>query len=422
MFLKKFIKNILIIIIFVPIKLFAQESLVNFSGNIQTGYNYYDNYSFAPYFDKDTNEEYSAIARIIIESNNYDNFSYEIHALQTYNYSDVKTGVSGRSLSMLSADLGGDRIKNTDESAHYYIDRANVKFTTNDLDIYLGRLAVSFGKPHFWNLFDYYGSSYLNQDYKSGIDAVRIDKSFGNFSGINIVANKMKKINNYGNYLENSFAQSYQRTGLERKVGFLIRGYRTINGTDYALLYKSEPEGHLVGFEIDGEIGSVNIYNEITYLWGTDKIIMPGTYQGNLLKNYFSNVLGTNYRFNNNLQFTVEHLFNGLGDSNNLDASNIRYKNDLNSSLNEHMSGISFNYEFNPLLIGNYDTKIAWQDSSHQHNLSLTKSITDNIDFILGGQINIGDRPSGSNWQNPNIQSEFGRLNNKYFLELKSYF
>ena len=149
---------------------------------------------------------------------------------------------------------------------------------------------------------------------------------------------------------------------------------------------------------------------------------MPGTYQGNLLKNYFSNVLGINYRFNNNLQFTVEHLFNGLGDSNNLDASNIRYKNDLNSSLNEHMSGISFNYEFNPLLIGNYDTKIAWQDSSHQHNLSLTKSITDNIDFILGGQINIGDRPSGSNWQNPNIQSEFGRLNNKYFLELKSYF
>jgi len=100
MFLKKFIKNILIIIIFIPIKLFAQESLVNFSGNIQTGYNYYDNYSFAPYFDKDTNEEYSAIARIIIESNNYDNFlesnnydnfSYEMHALQTYNYSDIKT-------------------------------------------------------------------------------------------------------------------------------------------------------------------------------------------------------------------------------------------------------------------------------------------------------------------------------------------
>ncbi len=422
MFLKKIIKNILIIILFIPIKVFAQESLVNFSGNIQTGYNYYDNYSFTPYFDKDTNEEYSAIARFILESNNYDNFSYEIHALQTYNYSDIKTGVSGRSLSMLSADLGEDRIKNNDESAHYYIDRANIKFTTNDLDIYLGRLAVSFGKPQFWNLFDYYGSSYLNQDFKSGIDAVRIDKSFSNFSGVNVIVNKMKKYNNTGSYLENTLAQSYQRIGLEREIGFLLRSYTTINDTDYALLYKSEPEGQRVGFEVDGEIGSFNIYNEITYLWGTDKIIMPGSYQGNLLKNYLMNVLGINYRFNNNLQIIVEHLINGLADSNNLDVSNIRYKNGLSSSLNEHVTGISLDYEFSPLLIGKYDSKIAWQDSSHQHNLTLTKSITDNLDFILGSQINIGDRPSGSNWQNPNIQSEFGRLNNKYFLELKSYF
>ena len=422
MFLKKFIKNILIIIIFIPIKLFAQESLVNFSGNIQTGYNYYDNYSFAPYFDKDTNEEYSAIARIIIESNNYDNFSYEIHALQTYNYSDIKTGVSGRSLSMLSTDLGEDRIKNNDESAHYYIDRANVKFTTKDLDIYLGRLAVSFGKPQFWNLFDYYGSSYLNQDFKSGIDAVRIDKSFSNFSGANLVVNKMKKYNESGSYLENTLAQFYQRTGLERDIGFLLRGYKTFNNTDYAILYKSETEGHLVGFEVDGEIGSLNIYNEITYLWGTDKISMPGSYQGNLLKNYFTNVLGINYRFNNNLQIIAEHLFNGLGDSNNLDASNVRYKNGLNTSLNEHVTGISLSYEFNPLLIGKYDSKIAWQDSSHQHNITLTKSVTDNFDIILGSQINMGDRPGGSNWQNPNIQSEFGRPSNSFFFQLKSYF
>ena len=61
---------------------------------------------------------------------------------------------------------------------------------------------------------------------------------------------------------------------------------------------------------------------------------MPGTYQGNLLKNYLMNVLGINYRLNNKLHITAEHLFNGLGDSNNLDASNVRYKNGLNSSLN----------------------------------------------------------------------------------------
>ena len=209
---------------------------------------------------------------------------------------------------------------------------------------------------------------------------------------------------------------------MERDVGFLLRGYTTINETDYALLYKTEPEGHRIGIEIDDEIGSFNIYDEITYLWDTDKITMPGSYKGNLLKNYFMNVLGLHYRFDNSLQITAEYLFNGLGDSNNLDAANIRYKNGLSSSLNKHIIGISLNYEFNPLLIGNYDSKIAWEDSSNQHNLSLTKSISDNIDFIVGSQINIGDRPNGSNWQNPNLQSEFGRYTNTYYLKFNCYF
>jgi len=149
---------------------------------------------------------------------------------------------------------------------------------------------------------------------------------------------------------------------------------------------------------------------------------MPGSYQGNLLKNYLMNVLGVNYRFNNSLQITAEHLFNGIGDSNNLDASNIRYKNGVSTSLSDHLSGVSLSYDFNPLLIGRYDAKLAWADSSHQHNFSFVQSIKDNVDLIAGGQINIGDRPNGANWQNPNIQSEFGRLSNTYYLELKCYF
>ena len=47
---------------------------------------------------------------------------------------------------------------------------------------------------------------------------------------------------------------------------------------------------------------------------------------------------------------------------------------------------------------------------------------SDSVDFIVGGQINIGDRPTGSNWQNPNIQSEFGKDTNMYYLKLNCYF
>jgi len=422
MFLDKYIKILLIALVFFPFKSFAQDSSIDVSGSIQTGYNLYDNYSFAPYFDKNITQDFSSVARIIIEGDSRDKYSYELHAVQAYNYSNINTGITDRDTSMSVVDYGDNWIKKSDQSAHYYLDRANVKVAVEDLDIHFGRLAVSFGKPLFWNLFDYYGSPYLNQEYKAGIDALRLDKAISNFSGVNMVINKRKILTQSGNYLENSAVHSYQWLGLEEEVGLLLKGYTTVKGTDYSLLNKSEPEGHRIGFEIDGEISSINVYNEITSLWGTDKISMPGSYQGNLLKNYFMNVLGASYRFNNSLQITAEHLFNGMGDSDNLDASNIRYKNGLNTSLNEHISGVSLNYEFNPLLVGKYDGKLAWQDTSHQHNLTLTKSITDNADFILGGQINIGDRPTGSNWQNPNIQSEFGNYTNTYYLKFNCYF
>ena len=422
MFLVKYIKILLIVLIFFPFRSIAEDSPIDVSGSIQTGYKLYDNYSFAPYFDKDIAHDFLSVARIIFEGDSHNKYSYELHAIQAYNYSNIDTGVTGRDTSMLYTDLGDNWIEKIDQAANYYIDRANIKFSVQDLDIHFGRLAVGFGKPFFWNLFDYYGSPYLNQEYKAGIDALRIDRAISSFSGINLVINQQKILTQSGSYLQNNATQSYQRLGSKEAMGLLLRGYTTVKDTDYALLYKKEPEGHRVGIELDGEIGSVNFYDEITYLWGSEEIPMPGSYQGNLLKNYLMNVLGVNYRFDNSLQITAEHLFNGIGDSNNLDASNIRYKNGVSTSLNNHLSGVSLSYEFNPLLVGRYDSKLAWEDSSQQHNFSFIRSITDNVDLIAGGQINIGDRPNGTNWQNPNIQSEFGRLTNSFYFELKCYF
>ena len=417
-----FKKILFFVIIFYSLQLFAEDYDIEVSGNVQSGYKLIDHYSFSPYFDQNNTQDFSSVARIIFEGFIQDQYSYELHAVQAYNYSNLKTGIGGRDTSMLSVDLSDDWINDTDRSAHSYIDRANIKFSVQDLDFQIGRLATSFGKPAFWNLFDYYGSPYLGQEYKAGIDALKIDKAIGNFSGINVVINEQNILTSSGSYLENTAVQSYQWLGSKKETGFLFRGYTNYQDKDYALLYKREPEGHRLGLEIDGDLGSINMYVEITYLWGVETISMPGSYQGNLIKNYFMNVLGASYRFDNELQLTTEHLFNGIGDQDNLDASDVRYKNGVTTSLNKHISALLINYEFSPLIIGNYDIKYAWADSSNQHNFSIVQSVTENTDFIIGGQINIGKRPIGNNWQNPSIQSEFGRLSNTFYLELKYYF
>ena len=409
-------------LVFYSSQLFAEDFNIEISGSVQSGYKLYDHYSFSPYFDQDRTQEFFSVARIIVEGDVYDQHSYELHVVQAYDYSNAKTGVGGRGTSMLSIDLSDDWINDADRSAHSYIDRANMKFSVQDLDIQVGRLATSFGKPTFWNLFDYYGSTYLGQEYKAGIDAIKIDKAVGNFSGLTAVFNEQNILTSSGSYLENNAVQSHQWLGSKEETGYLLRGYTNYKNIDYALLYKREPEGHRLGLEMDGELGSINMYDEVTYLWGAETISMPGSYQGDLVKNYFMNVLGASYSFDNGLQLTAEHLFNGVGDSDNLDASDVRLKNGVSTSLNKNLSAVSLGYEFTPLLIGRYDTKFAWADSSNQHNFTFTRSITDNTDFIMGGQINMGKRPNGANWQNPNILSEFGRLSNTYYLELKHYF
>jgi len=409
-------------LVFYSSQLFAEDFNIEISGSVQSGYKLYDHYSFSPYFDQDSTQEFFSVARIIVEGDIFDQHSYELHAVQAYDYSNAKTGVGGRATSMLSVDLSDDWINDADRSAHSYIDRANIKFSVQDLDIQVGRLATSFGKPTFWNLFDYYESPYLGQKFKAGIDALKIDKAIGNFSGVTAVLNEQNVLTSSGSYLENNAVQSYQWLGSKEETGFLLRGYTNYQDIDYALLYKREPEGHRLGLEVDGELGFINIYDEITYLWGAETISMPGSYQGNLIKNYFMNVFGASYRFDNELQLTAEHLFNGIGDPDNLDASDVRYKNGVSTSLNNHLSAILLSYGFTPLLMGRYDSKYAWTDSSNQHNFSLSQSIAENTDFVIGGQINIGSKPNGNSWQNPSIQSEFGRLSNTFYLELKHYF
>ncbi len=246
-------------------QLFADEFDIEISGSVQSGYKLYDHYSYSPYFDQDSTQGFFSVARIIVEGNIYDQHSYELHAVQAYDYSNAKTGVGGRDISMLSLDLSDNWINDTDRSAHSYIDRANIKFSLQDLDIQVGRLATSFGKPTFWNLFDYYGSSYLAQEYKSGIDAVKIDKAVGNFSGITAVFNKQNILSSSGSYLENSVVQSYQWLGSEEKIGYLLKGYTNYQDIDYAILYKREPEGHRLGLGCKDYI-DVNISFILCYL------------------------------------------------------------------------------------------------------------------------------------------------------------
>ena len=125
-------------LVFYSSQLFAEDFNIEISGSVQSGYKLYDHYSFSPYFDQDSTQEFFSVARIIVEGDIFDQHSYELHAVQAYDYSNAKTGVGGRDASMLSLDLSDDWINDAERSAHSYIERANIKFSLQYLDIQVG--------------------------------------------------------------------------------------------------------------------------------------------------------------------------------------------------------------------------------------------------------------------------------------------
>jgi hypothetical protein len=114
MFVGFFKKILFSLLIFYSLQLFAKNFDIEVSGSVQSDYKLFDHYSFSPYFDQDSTQEFFSVARIIIEGDIYDQYSYELHGVQAYDYSNVKTGVGGRSTSMLSVDLSDDWFNDTD--------------------------------------------------------------------------------------------------------------------------------------------------------------------------------------------------------------------------------------------------------------------------------------------------------------------
>ena len=79
-----FKKILFIALVFYSAQLFAEEFDIEISGSVQSGYKFYDHYSFSPYFDQNGTQEFFSVVRIIIEGVYFDQHFYVLHGLQAY--------------------------------------------------------------------------------------------------------------------------------------------------------------------------------------------------------------------------------------------------------------------------------------------------------------------------------------------------
>ncbi|PCJ14973.1 MAG: hypothetical protein COB02_18490 [Candidatus Cloacimonadota bacterium] len=128
------------------------------------------------------------------------------------------------------------------------IDRFQFNFSHKQVDFVLGRQAISFGTSHFISVMDIinpFAPGTIDSSYKSGIDALRIQKATGDTGEIEFIfsPNESNKDNAY-----------------------FFRSRQLIKNIDYEFLIGRFRQHNMIAFAFEGEIKKQSIWGESSFI------------------------------------------------------------------------------------------------------------------------------------------------------------
>jgi hypothetical protein len=276
-------------------------------------------------------------------------------------------------------------------------DRLNVRASFPTVDVVVGRQAISWGVGRFWNPFDLFNAFSpveIDREYKSGVDAVRLEWALGSFSQLEAV---------YA-----AFADDF------RYQSVAVRGRKTIGNVDVGGMTGKFFRDFVIGPFVDGEINGVGARGELTFTHDT-------TEKGQGRRTFVRGVSSIDYRFANGLYTLLEYYFNGFGETDPATYLKLfpleRVTRGEIFNFGRHYLGALLQYEFHPLVQGDLFAQWNLRDQSALIAPLLAVSLSDEADMRLGAYFPIGTGLVGSQ-----IQSEFGLYPQVYYLELRLYF
>ncbi len=264
------------------------------------------------------------------------------------------------------------------------IDRLNLMYSSDNIEVEIGRQRINLGINMVWTPNDIFNSSsFLNFDYveKPGSDAFRIQYYMDATSSIEFVykLNSSKEISAAGILKFNNWGYDFQLLGGVMEKDFVFGG----------------------GWS--GQIEGAGFSGEMTYF--RNKQNFSDT------TGIFVAALGSNYTFPNSLFISGEFLFNSRGKTgnagglNNLFNSNYSVKN--LSPAKYSLFGEAA-YQITPLIRVDVSTIFNPSDKSFYAGPSIDISLTEDIYLLTAAQFFSGKQ--GTEW------GDYGQF---YYLRLK---
>ncbi|MDP1853755.1 MAG: hypothetical protein Q8L26_06110 [Candidatus Omnitrophota bacterium] len=298
------------------------------------------------------------------------------------NTSDFKFIRSKQQDNLTAIDLDKVSVDNEHLYLKHSVYRAYLKYYSPKFQAVIGKQSIDWGRMRFYSpvdLFNSLAATELEPDERVGIDALNLNFSSSDFSGLNVVLAPAK------NSGEASFGAK-----LSRKISTY----------DCAFMFADIRKNKVLGFLFDGYIKEAGFRGEFTYTLQDDK------------RNFPRVSLGIDYNFFGRLYLLIEQFFNGGADDNDTTALSSSYGESRKIlSLKKHLSGININYELTPLVKLDSFTVYDWEGKSVFVSPQIRYNICQDFDLSIGVQLFFG-----------RTNSEFGDYNHLYFFEAKKYF
>jgi hypothetical protein len=357
--------------------------------------------------------------------------SYEIHGVQSIDYSSSDAGPGVLPIGLVPGDLRYRPLDATwtshggqDPGATFFLDRFNVKLALPHADVTLGRQAITWGKTYFWNPLDVFlafDPRQFDQEYKPGVDAARVVVPFGPFSGIDVVGAPGRTVLATGRFADtgDDVGASWFGTAVAGRL------YTTWHGFDFSLQGGKVYGGTQVGGGLVGEIGPLEVRAEVGWLLAQHGPRIAPRLPGldvPLVEDGTTAVVGIGHRFASSLTLEAEYFRNGAGDSDALEASLVRFATGGALDLSENLVAAAVTYDILPILIASLGTIVSVDDGSLQIQPRLTWSAADEVEVLAGAIVSRGARPAVGPPLGLALRSEFGAFPDVYYVEVKWYF
>ncbi|MDF1562365.1 MAG: hypothetical protein P1V51_04935 [Deltaproteobacteria bacterium] len=295
----------------------------------------------------------------------------------------------------------------------FRVDRLLLKFEAGSVAITLGRQPISFGTAFFFSPMDLvspFSATTIDQEYRTGIDAARLDAYVGESTTLTLVAA-------YAGADPDATLSDWRLAD----AVFAARAGTTFGVWDVGAFGALNHEDVVLGLDTQGSIGPVGVRAEATVTVPPDG--------GSV---FYRAVLGANGSWEKG-SVSAELYWQSNGELESEDylwpsvALADRLERGDQWVLGRYYAAATLGYELHPLLQGGLFTIVNLADPSALVGPSLSWSIADEASLDFGLYLGVGKRPDDELTLSPtglptfDLGSEFGLMPATAFVVLKAY-